>query len=186
MNFPAPFVATFLVLYLLAVTDCAFASYRSAGGRVALINKGSLAPRALLRGALFANVPVAIAAAVGWWVCSSSGSPQLILDNFTEAGQRMLSVYVPFAVICLVALSLQCIHSVDARSMSQVLILGPFTFLRPLVALAGVVYAMSGAMESPIYLAVIPVMIGMLCMQPFFDMTSRYPNFASRHASLRD
>lgn len=94
----------------------------------------------------------------------------------------MLCVYVPYAVLSLAALSIQCIPSVDARSMSQVLVLGPLTFLRPLVALAGVVFAMSGVMEPPIYLAI----IGRLSMQPFFDMVSRYPDFASRHASLRD
>jgi Na+/H+-dicarboxylate symporter len=168
------FVQTYALLYMLAVIDCALASYRSAGARVALIDKGLLGPKSLLRGALLANIPVGVAAATGWLLLQNSAAPQHVLESFSEAGQRMLQVFIPFALFAVFALVVRCIPSVD------VLVLGPFTFFRPFVALAGVLYAMLTVRTQEVFIMVIPVIISMLSIQRILDCFSRYPDFEAR------
>ena len=58
----------------------------------------------------------------------------------------MLMVYLPYALIIMIAICLRAIPSVDIRSITSVLIFGPFTLIRPIVVLAGAVW---GVMAAP-------------------------------------
>jgi hypothetical protein len=57
----------------------------------------------------------------------------------------MLIVYVPYAVIILLTFVVRAAPSVDLRSITSVLIFGPFTLIRPVVVVAGAVWGFLAA-----------------------------------------
>ncbi|MBI3650774.1 MAG: hypothetical protein HY231_06965 [Acidobacteria bacterium] len=129
-----------LLLWILATTDAAFIGYREAAGRSALINKQAYYRRAMLRGILLGQVAVGI---VGMALTVSlllSPEPVVLVDKLQKAGSRMVLVYLPYALVILLAFVLRAVPSVDLRSITSVVIFGPFTFIRPMVVVAGVAW----------------------------------------------
>ena len=134
-----------VLLYCLASLDAAFIGYRAAAGRNALIDKRGYYRRAMLRGLLFGQCAAAlIAAAIGAYLLSAS-DPRALLQGLLAAGARMLWVYCPYAVMIGTAFAVRAVPSVDVRSMTSVLIFGPFVLLRPAVAAAGIGWAIAAA-----------------------------------------
>jgi hypothetical protein len=149
-----------LSLWALATIDAALAGYREAAGRSALIDKRAYYRRAMLRGALFGQVVIGM---VGAAVAASlllSAEPRGLLEGLREIGSRMLIVYVPYAVVILSAFAVRAAPSVDLRSITSVLIFGPFTLLRPLVIVAGVAW---GFLSAP-GLNTLPLCLLTLCL----------------------
>jgi len=132
-------------LWLLATMDASFAGYREAAGRNALIDKRRYYLRAMIRGAVLGQVAVVIAALVILSLLLITGKPQSLIWDLEKAGSRMLVVYVPFAMMILLAFCVRSIPSVDIRSITSTLIFGPFTLIRPLVAIVGLVYGVLAA-----------------------------------------
>ena len=132
----------FILLWILATLDSAFTGYREAAGRSALINKSGYYRRAIFKGALLGQAAVAIAGLIGLIAIVNSSRPQSLITDIESAGERMLYVYVPYAVIILIAFLVRIIPSVDLRSITSTVIFGPFTLLRAWVAVAGVAWAM--------------------------------------------
>lgn len=169
---------TFAALYLLALLDCAFASYRSAGGRNATISKGLYPARNLLFGALTANIPIAITGFIAFLMYRLFSQPAELLASFIAAGNAMLQVYEPYSAIVLTTLLIRVIPCVDTRSLAMVVVLGPLTLLRPLVAIAGVAYGAVVAWRLEVTITLLPTVLSMLLMQSFFDRLNRYPDFS--------
>src|SRR5258708_12574521 len=130
-----------LLLYALATVDGALVGYRVASGRSALVDKGSYYWRSILRGALLVQPAIGVAVFVAvllLLVAADSGRLTLELVGMC---QRMLQVYVPYAVVVLVMLALRAVPSTDLRVATSVTVLGPATALRPYVMVAGVLWA---------------------------------------------
>jgi hypothetical protein len=85
-------------------------------------------------------------------------NPQSLIWDFEKAGSRMLVVYVPYATVILFAFLVRLIPSVDIRSITSTLIFGPFTLIRPLVAIVGLVY---GVLAAP---RVATVVLGLIVL----------------------
>jgi len=134
-----------LVLWLLATLDASFTSYREAAGRNALIDKRAYYRRAMLEGALFGQVAIAIAVCVIAVIVWFAGNPKELFEDFNRVGARMLVIYIPYAAIILFAIAIRAIPSVDIRSITSTLIFGPFTLIRPLVAIVGLIYGLLAA-----------------------------------------
>jgi hypothetical protein len=134
------------LLWLLATVDSAFIGYREAAGRNALIEKRAYYRRALIRGALFGQVAVLIVGVITALALVSASEPRALFSQLELVGARMLSVYIPYALIILITFCVRALPSVDIRSITSVLIFGPFTFIRPLVVLAGAIW---GVMVAP-------------------------------------
>ncbi|MFI7540745.1 class I SAM-dependent methyltransferase [Actinoplanes sp. NPDC049599] len=62
-------------------------------------------------------------------------------EAYERAGRAALALYLPFGAVVLAALAGYAVLSWRRRFLATALILGPFTFARPLVAVAGVVLA---------------------------------------------
>jgi len=62
------------------------------------------------------------------------------VGDLEDAAERMLWVFVPYALAVVGSLALRIIPSTDLRSATSVFALGPFTAIRPLVMVAGVLY----------------------------------------------
>jgi hypothetical protein len=141
-------VAVAASVYILATLDSAFVGYREAAGRSALIRKGAYYARAMLRGALWGQAAFALAFALLALLFLRAEDGAAFLHSLVEAGRRMLSVYVPYAVVVLAAFAVRAVPSVDVRSMTSTLVFGPFQFVRPLVVVAGVVWGLFAARRA--------------------------------------
>ena len=128
------------LLWLLATLDAGFTGYREAAGRNALLDKRDYYRRAMIRGALFGQLAVLISGVLMLVAVWLSGEPHALIQDFHNFGARMLVVYVPYAVLILLAFALRAIPSVDLRSITSTVVFGPFTLIRPLVAAAGIAY----------------------------------------------
>ena len=149
-------------LWLLATIDSAFIGYREAAGRNALIDKRAYYRHALIRGALMGQVAVLIVGAAV--VLVSSNDAGALFSKLESIGERMLIVYVPYALILLVTFLVRAFQSVDIRSITSVLIFGPFTFIRPAVVLAGAVWgvlAAPGAITIALTVLIVCLMLGL-------------------------
>jgi hypothetical protein len=153
-----------VVLWLLATVDSAFIGYREAAGRNALIEKGVYYRRALIRGALVGQLAVLIVGVITVVALVSSSNPHALFSSIEVVGARMLSVYVPYALIILITFCIRAFPSVDIRSITSVLIFGPFTFIRPIVVLAGAVWgviAAPGAITIALTVLIVTLMLGL-------------------------
>lgn len=149
---------TALLLWALASVDAAFIGYREAAGRSALIDKGGYYRRAMIRGAVFGQVAVGVVGAAAAVALALSPEPRTLVSELQVMGSRMLTVYVPYALIILIAFAVRVAPSVDLRSITSVLIFGPFTLIRPLVVVAGVVW---GFLSAP---SLVTLSLGLLIL----------------------
>jgi hypothetical protein len=149
---------TLFLLWLLATVDSAFIGYREAAGRNALIDKKDYYRHALIRGALFGQLAVLIVGAVTAVTLVNSNHAWLLLTKLEMIGARMLLVYIPYALIILIALAIRAVPSVDIRSITSTLIFGPFTLIRPLVVLLGAVWGILAA-PSAVTIALVVLIV---------------------------
>ena len=153
-----------VLLWLLATIDSAFIGYREAAGRNALIDKRAYYRRALIRGALLGQVAVLIVGVITAVTLIVSDDARALFTNMESVGARMLTVYVPYALILLLTFLVRAFPSVDIRSITSVLIFGPFTFIRPVVVLAGAVWgivAAPGAVTVVLTVLIVSLMLGL-------------------------
>jgi hypothetical protein len=162
---------------MLATIDAAFTGYRAAAGRNALIDKRDYYRRAMLRGALYGQLAVAITGIVMLGLVLLSPEPAALLRELEQAGLRMLIVYVPYAAVIFLAFALRAVPSVDIRSITSVLIFGPFTLIRPVVALAGVLWAMLSAPRLATVLLGLLILTLMLGLERFLRWPSSLFSF---------
>jgi hypothetical protein len=136
-------MTTPLLLWLMASLDAMFRGYSAAAGKDALIDKTAYHRRALLRGFLAGQLAIFIGALLVLAAVRTAPDRAAACRDFSIAGARMLAVYVPYALLILATLAVRAIPSVDVRSLTSVLVFGPMSLLRPFVALAGIVSAVT-------------------------------------------
>ncbi|HEX2270247.1 MAG TPA: hypothetical protein VHH35_11955 [Pyrinomonadaceae bacterium] len=156
---------TILLLWLLATVDSAFIGYRDAAGRSALIEKRDYYRHAMLRGALVGQLAVAIVGIVAIGMLATDPQPARLFESFEQVAMRMLMVYVPYALILAVTFFIRAIPSVDIRSITSVLVFGPFTLIRPFVVLAGAIWGVLAAPTPRVLLLMILIVSLMLGME---------------------
>jgi len=152
------------LLWLLATVDSAFIGYREAAGRNALIEKRAYFRHALMRGALMGQVAVLIVGVVVATALVSARDPRALFSELELVGARMLMIYIPYALIILITFCVRAVPSVDIRSITSVLIFGPFTFIRPAVVLVGAVWgvlAAPNAITIALALLIVSLMLGL-------------------------
>ena len=136
---------TLVWLYLLALLDGLLCGGRVSMGRCALIRKRGYYARALVRGLLGAQVISTIALVALLLVNRFSPHQTDLVLDLEDAAERMLWVFLPYAVAVVASLALRMIPSTDLRSATSVFGLGPFTAIRPFVMVAGVLYGIWGS-----------------------------------------
>jgi hypothetical protein len=163
-----------VVLWVLATLDAGFTGYREAAGRNALINKRLYYRRAMFKGALFGQVAVGIAAVVVLVSLAVTPDRESLMRGYNKAGARMLIFYLPYAAVIVLALLLRWIPSVDIRSITSTLIFGPFTLLRPVVAIVGLIYGVIGAPRVATVLTGLIVLTMMLSLEKVLSLFRRF------------
>ena len=170
------------LLCFLATIDSAFIGYREAAGRNALIEKSVYYRHALIRGALFGQAAVLLVAAVTAVALLISNDPLGVLFDLDLVGTRMLSIYAPYALILLITFGVRALPSVDIRSITSVLIFGPFTFIRPVVVLAGAIWGVLAAPRAIIILLaslIVCLMLGLESILSWLRSRGRLAGFTA-------
>jgi hypothetical protein len=167
-----------MLLWLLATLDAAFTGYREAAGRNALINKRQYYQRAMITGALFGQVAVVIAGVVVLVSLAFTADRESLLRDYNRAGSRMLIIYLPYALMILLAFLFRAVPSVDIRSITSTVIFGPFTLIRPLVAVTGLVYGVLGALRVETIVMGVIVLTMMLSLEKALYFSRRLPTSA--------
>lgn len=160
---------TLVALYLLATVDGAFCGYRAAAGRSALIDKAAYYRRAMLRGSLWAQIAAVIAAAALLAAWKFAPGRAALLADLHGAAHRMLWVFVPYAAVIFGSFAVRALPSTDLRSATSVMIFGPCTALRPLVAIAGVLYGVIPSSRWETKALGVLVLGLMLSLEPLLD-----------------
>ena len=156
---------TILLLWLLATVDSAFIGYRDAAGRNALIEKRDYYRRAMLRGALMGQMAVAIVGLVAVGMLATNPQPARLFETFEQVATRMLIVYIPYALILTITFFIRALPSVDIRSITSVLVFGPFTLVRPLIVLAGAIWGLLAAPTISVLLLLVLIVFLMLGLE---------------------
>lgn len=153
-----------LIVWALGATDVAMTGWRSAAGRSGLIDKRAYYRRALLRGLVYGHAVLIPAALLMAITLRELDVPP---DAVNRAVLHMLAVYLPYALVMAITTAFRLVPSVDVRSLTSVLIFGPLSFVRPVVAVVGV-YAAFRALPDLILLAVALVGVaGVLSLEAY-------------------
>jgi hypothetical protein len=150
-------------LLALAILDGAFAGFRSSAGRTGLITHRRYDRRAARRGAGLACVLLSPAIAVA--------SADIVLrpghlEDYAGAGTAMLAVYGPYALLVLAALACYATLNWQLRYLASALILGPFTLLRPGIAILGAALGMALGRDVVTAFAAVLSAIAILAVEP--------------------
>jgi hypothetical protein len=130
--------AVAVMLFILAILDGAFAGFRSSAGRTGLINHRQSDHQAARRGAVLAFVVLApVMAATSLDIAVHPA----LRGDYTRAGTVMCAVYGPYALLVLTALACYATLDWPLKYLATALILGPFTLLRPGIAVLGAAIA---------------------------------------------
>jgi len=109
-------------------------------GRQPLIYKTRYYVIGVLRGALASQIASWLSLLVLLAAVSVSPDRTLLRNDLEAAAARMLMVFLPYAALVVLNLVLRLVPSTDLRSATSVVFLGPLTFLRPFVMIAGVLF----------------------------------------------
>jgi hypothetical protein len=129
------------LLALLVVFDALMQGFRAAAGRDGRIGKRAYYRAAFARAALGALVLLAINAAVIAILVESAPDPASTWRAMLDAAARADVFFAGFAALTLVSIAfwLSPIH--ELRIVPTLVVLGPFTLLRPLVIIVGLAVA---------------------------------------------
>jgi hypothetical protein len=157
---------TLLSLYLLAVFDAGLSGYRAAAGTNPLVRKQRFYARAVLKALVLGQIAVAISAtfiAATVWL---SAQPDALTLALTRAARYCLEVYLVYAALTLAAFAFRAVPNRDLRSLSVILILGPFTLVRLPVAILGVLWALWNVARLEVALICAVTLGAMFSLEP--------------------
>jgi hypothetical protein len=160
---------TLVALYLLATLDGALCGFRAFAGRSALIYKRMYYTRAMVRGAVAAQIASFLSLFVLLITVAVSQHRAALRADLESAAGRMLWVFLPYAAAVLINIALRTLPSTDIRASTSVMVLGPLTGLRPFVMIAGVLYGVWSASLLETRLLGVFVLLGMLSLETFLN-----------------
>lgn len=153
-------------LLVLALLDGAFCGFRSAHGRDGRVRRPGAVRRSHARGTLTAAVvvaPVVVAASLDVLARPAA------LAAYERAGAAMLAVYVPYALVVLLAMVAYAVLDWRHRFLATAVVLGPGTFLRPAVAVVGALVAVRAAADVRVAVLGLAAVVGVLLVEPLLD-----------------
>ncbi len=131
-----------VLLYLLGTTHACFAGYREAAGRNLRIHKGRYYRRATLRGFLAGQAAAAVIVATLLALAARRGSLQALFDTVGPGSWAAVEVYSVYAALVGVAFVFFAFPHPEVRTLTSVLVFGPFTLGLRVVILLGAAAAL--------------------------------------------
>ena len=130
---------TLVALGVLAFIDGVLCGFRAAAGRNPRLFLWNYYGASMRRGAVFSIVTIAIFLLAGLGLRAVGGEQEW--SSLIATADKLVLVYGVFATLVLAALGLYLSSSFDVGVLASVLVLGPFTHVRPFVILAGAAWA---------------------------------------------
>ena len=130
---------TLLALGVLAFIDGVLCGFRAAAGRNPRIFLWRYYGASMRRGAVFSLATIALFLLAGLGLRAVGG--EAAWQSLIATADKLVMVYGVFATLVLGALALYLSSSFDWGVLASVIVLGPFTLVRPLVILAGAAWA---------------------------------------------
>jgi hypothetical protein len=153
-------------LLALALLDGAFAAFRSSVGRTGLVEHRASDRRANLRGLVLVSVLLVPAVSVASISVSADHGTS---DAYRRGGLAMLAVYGPYATLVLAALLAYAVLGWRQRYIATAVVLGPFTLLRPVVAVAGAAAAAGVGRDVSVAVCAVLAVLAVLACEPLAD-----------------
>lgn len=136
-----------VLLGVLGLFDAVFAGFRAAAGRDARLYKVDYYLRSVWLGAITGALVIAIVSALIAVTLSLSSNPNALFESYLQSARHLLWIYGIYATIVLLAMGMWTYPAPDIRVLASVLVLGPFTLIRPLVIVAGGAFALALATQ---------------------------------------
>lgn len=136
---------TLWILGTLVLVDGTLCGFRAAAGRNPRIFLWPYYASSMKRAGVLALVIISLYLALALLLSEFVGA-ELLLE-LEGIAARMVRFYGLYATCVLAALALYLVGQLDVSVLATVLILGPFTLVRPVVIVAGVVYGLWGQFE---------------------------------------
>lgn len=131
-----------VVLCALALLDAGFAGFRGSIGRDARLVDHRFNVASAAWGIGFGFVGLTLIAGCTLPTLVNASTRHKNYESLLTAGTRMLMVFAPMAAVNVVAIVIYLLAtSHEVRAVAMTLVLGPFTLLRPLVIIAGSLWA---------------------------------------------
>ncbi|MBZ5522718.1 MAG: hypothetical protein LAP21_10815 [Acidobacteriia bacterium] len=138
----------------------------------------------MLRGAGLVQGAVALTGVLLVCLFAFSSERAALVRDMLAAAARMLSVYLPYAAVALIAFAVRLLPSVDFRSATSVFVFGPMTALRPIVALAGVIYGILPATRTQTSFLAVIVLALLFAVQGVLDRAAARESDATLPVAL--
>jgi hypothetical protein len=155
--------AVAVMLLVLALLDGSFAGFRASVGRNGLINHRQSDRQAARRGAGLLGVLLVPAVA-------AAGADLVVhpahLGLYARAGKAMLEIYGPYALLVLIALACYTALNWRYKYLASALILGPFTLIRPVIAILGGAVGVAMSSDTAVATAAGLSVIAVLAVEP--------------------
>ena len=158
-------IGTVCVLALLALIDGACAGFRSSVGRTGLVRHRAADLRAAVHGVVLVVALLLPATAIAAGAVAAGASAR----DFAAAGDWMLRILIPYAAAVLLALLAYGVLGWRQKYLAMALVLGPFTLVRPAVAVAAAVVGCITAGNGLISLAIGLSVGAVLAVEPVLD-----------------
>jgi len=152
-----------VALVILGLVDGAFSGFRSSLGRTGMVDHVASDRTALRRGAWLVVVlttPAVLALVV------DIGLRGERVHVYVQAARTFLVILAPYAATVLAALAAYAALSWELKYLASALILGPFTLVRPYVAIAATVITVLGASDWSVAVAAALATAGVLLVEP--------------------
>jgi hypothetical protein len=166
------------LLCLLALIDATLCGFRAAAGRSGLIDKRAYYQAAMWRGLFFGLGALALFLTVAGLLLLHSRQPEVLWRSFMAVGQRALWIYGPYTILIFFAISLWAMPWIEMRILATVLILGPFTLIRPYVVALGLIVGVSAQVQTEVL--ILAFVIAGVTLYQELGLGWRYENSAAK------
>jgi hypothetical protein len=154
-------------LVTIALVDGVFAGFRAATGRDGHIRKRAYYRGAMRRGLVAGATALGCVAVVVGIVLTASADRTAVFTDLTHAGTAMLWVTGPYAVAVLISLVGYVALPRRPATFLTLLGLGPFTIIRPWIAVAAGLTAAWVARDLAIAGCAFLAVAGVLAVEPY-------------------
>lgn len=135
-----------VLLATLAFVDGTLCGFRAAAGRNPRIHLWPYYRASMRRGALVSLASLVVFSSLALGVRLAGGDAQW--SALLATADQLVIVYGAYATVTLAALALYLVGSFDFGVLASVLVLGPFTLIRPWVIGAGAAWAVWSAPDA--------------------------------------
>lgn len=156
-----------ILLATLAVVDAGFSGFRDAAGRNPRIRKQPYFRRAVRRGLQGGAVACAAVATLVLLLLARAPAPAETLAALSQAAGALVVSFGVYATCVLLALGVWLAAEPDLRTLASVLILGPFTLIRPWWIGATCLWTAAHAVTIEVAIAALGAAAAQLAIEPW-------------------